>query len=71
MIATRLYTVAVNAAYCKGCEICVNMCPRKVFRINERQKAEAAHADECIGCLTCELYCPDFAIEVQEVEFND
>ncbi|MFZ5814364.1 MAG: 4Fe-4S dicluster domain-containing protein [Bacillota bacterium] len=68
--ATRRFTVDVNAAYCKGCEICVQVCPKDVFVINDRQKAVAAHEDACSGCLSCEIYCPDFAIDVQEVEAN-
>ncbi|MEW8979373.1 MAG: 4Fe-4S dicluster domain-containing protein [Symbiobacterium sp.] len=64
----RRFAIAVNSAYCKGCEICVHFCPREVLRLNERQKAEAVAAERCTGCGNCEIYCPDFAIAVTEAE---
>ena len=61
------FTILVNSAYCKGCEICVQVCPKKVLQLNEREKAVPTALDRCTGCLNCELCCPDFAIDVQEV----
>lgn len=67
MAMKRRFTIDVNAAYCKGCAICVQMCPKKVLEMNDRQKAAVVLVDACTGCLNCEVYCPDFAIDVQEV----
>ncbi len=66
--APRLFAVDINTAYCKGCEICVQVCPKDLFHINERQKAVIQNVEACTGCLSCEIYCPDFAINVEEVE---
>lgn len=66
--AARSFTVAINAKYCKGCEICVQVCPTDVLAISEKQKAEVVAIDKCTGCISCEIYCPDFAIAVREVE---
>jgi 2-oxoglutarate ferredoxin oxidoreductase subunit delta len=66
----RRFHVEVNPAYCKGCEICVQICPRQVLRLSDRLKAEAVHLEQCTGCLSCEIYCPDFAIDVTEVELH-
>ncbi|HEY3368384.1 MAG TPA: 4Fe-4S dicluster domain-containing protein [Symbiobacteriaceae bacterium] len=71
MVATRAprqFTVEVNTTYCKGCEICVQMCPKDVLKINDRDKAIVVNLEACTGCLNCEIYCPDFAINVEEVE---
>jgi NAD-dependent dihydropyrimidine dehydrogenase PreA subunit len=68
MPMARLFSVEVNAAYCKGCEICIRLCPKQVLRLDERQKAVVARAGACTGCLVCEISCPDFAIDVEEVE---
>lgn len=66
----RLFTVEVNTAYCKGCEICVQVCPKNVLSMNDRLKANVVNLKDCTGCLNCEIYCPDFAINVEEVEAN-
>jgi len=66
--AARSFAVAINAKYCKGCEICVQVCPRDVLAIGEKQKAEVVKIEDCTGCISCEIYCPDFAITVREVE---
>ncbi|HNT60005.1 MAG TPA: 4Fe-4S dicluster domain-containing protein, partial [Rectinema sp.] len=57
----------VRAKYCKGCSICVALCPKKVLEL-KNEKVFAARPDDCIGCRMCELRCPDFAIEVHPVE---
>jgi 2-oxoglutarate ferredoxin oxidoreductase subunit delta len=64
----RVFTVEVNTKFCKGCEICVQMCPKDVLFMNDRSKAEVRNLQDCTGCLSCEIYCPDFAIDVEEVE---
>lgn len=66
----RSFAVEVNTKYCKGCEICVQFCPKDVLIVNDRQKAEVQNVEACTGCISCEIYCPDFAIRVREVEAN-
>jgi len=62
--------ILVNPNYCKGCGICVEMCPAKVFElskeINERgyHPAVPVRQEKCTQCHLCELYCPDQAITV-------
>jgi len=67
----RLFSVEVNPAYCKGCEICIQVCPKDVLRMNDLLKAEAFDVKSCTGCISCVIYCPDFAIKVEEVEVNE
>ena len=55
--------IDINEAWCKGCEICVNFCPRKVLAM-QRGKAKVVDVDACTGCQLCEIYCPDFAVQV-------
>ncbi|WP_022852092.1 4Fe-4S dicluster domain-containing protein [Limisalsivibrio acetivorans] len=55
--------VKVIVEYCKGCEICVELCPTQVLEMKDF-KAHVADLDKCIACMMCELRCPDFAIEV-------
>ena len=63
--------VCIIADLCKGCEICVNVCPKKVFEAKKTVNKygylipEPVRANECIKCRLCEIYCPDFAVEVE------
>jgi 2-oxoglutarate ferredoxin oxidoreductase subunit delta len=67
--ATREYpgkavTIQVNEAWCKGCAICVEFCPKKILAMNRRDKPEVTDIDSCTKCMKCEQLCPDFAIVV-------
>lgn len=55
--------IIITPRYCKGCEICVKLCPRSVLEIKSF-KAHVARVEDCIDCMQCELRCPDFAIEI-------
>ena len=55
--------IAITPRYCKGCDICVKLCPKSVLEIRSF-KVIAVRIEDCIECMQCELRCPDFAIEV-------
>jgi indolepyruvate ferredoxin oxidoreductase beta subunit len=57
--------LAIEEAWCKGCDICVKMCPERCLAMNERQVAVLTDADACTGCRLCEWLCPDLAIKVR------
>lgn len=63
--------VYIDAALCKGCRLCVSVCPKKVFEMGSEVNskgynyARAAREDQCIGCKLCEKTCPDFVIHVE------
>ena len=64
--------VWVDEARCKGCDICVSLCPAGVLSMRlDAHKVlgkviEVSFPDSCIGCREFELHCPDFAIFVAE-----
>lgn len=60
---TRKFEIIINTRWCKGCEICVEFCPKKVLTM-EKDKAVVHDPDACTGCQLCEIYCPDFAVTV-------
>lgn len=58
------HRLEITAAWCKGCDICVKMCPERVLRLGARGTAELIDPAGCTACRLCEWLCPDFAIRV-------
>lgn len=64
------HALAISDAFCKGCTICVEVCPKDVLEMVEViDRWEGAivrvkDIDACIACNLCEHECPDFAILV-------
>lgn len=63
----RMSNFEINKKWCKGCGICVALCPKKVLGI-KGEKVEVVNEDACIKCRLCEYRCPDFAIFVKEAK---
>ena len=67
-------TITVNPEWCKGCHICVEVCPRHVLAVDRMAFLRGFHPvvvakpEDCSTCLQCELLCPDLAITVDETE---
>ncbi len=68
------FFVEIDDYLCKGCNICINKCPTKVFEPSTKVGGygsfmpEVKNMDKCIGCNICVYFCPDFAIEVKKME---
>jgi len=62
--------LTVKAQYCKGCGLCVEICPTGTLQLQDDPESKfgvsvTVDAQEfCIGCKMCEARCPDFAIFV-------
>ncbi len=64
--------VVFHEERCKGCEMCVAACPKKIIRLADRINARGFNPAEvpekdmekCIGCSFCAWMCPDVVIEV-------
>ncbi|CAD5244124.1 2-keto acid:ferredoxin oxidoreductase subunit delta [Thermococcus camini] len=69
--AEGVVEIDVDTFLCKGCGVCVEMCPRKVFEWSKELSEKGVHypvpvnAEKCVKCKLCELLCPDFAIAVR------
>jgi 2-oxoglutarate ferredoxin oxidoreductase subunit delta len=62
----KKFEILVNKVWCKGCSLCIGVCPKKVLELDPQVKSEPVRQDDCIGCRQCENICPDFAITVKE-----
>lgn len=66
--------VKFDESRCKGCELCVVACPKKIIsldkeRINDKgyNPAHLTDPDECIACGSCAIMCPDSIITVERI----
>jgi len=57
--------VEINAAWCKGCDICVKLCPERCLKLNAERIVFLEDPERCTGCRVCEWLCPDLAISVR------
>lgn len=64
MIEGARTMVYINETWCKGCELCIDNCPKKVLG-KKNMKAIVIQEKECIKCGICENICPDFAINIR------
>ncbi len=62
--------IKIDKDLCKGCELCVHFCPKKViamcdgFNSKGHRFACVVEDNDCTGCAICARMCPDVAIEV-------
>jgi NAD-dependent dihydropyrimidine dehydrogenase PreA subunit len=54
----------VSAERCTGCNICVAVCPTRVFDAVPAAARVIARRSDCQTCFMCELYCPEDALYV-------
>ncbi len=59
--------LVLNAAWCKGCGICVAFCPKNVLDI-QNEKVIIKNEADCVYCGQCEQRCPDYALYVEKIE---
>lgn len=57
-------TLELDKDKCKGCSLCAEVCPHRVFII-ENGKADIVDKDRCMECGACALNCPFEAISVE------
>ena len=64
----------IDAETCKGCLLCVDICPQKALAmssmVNKRglRYAVLKYPEKCTGCGLCALMCPDCSITIEESE---
>lgn|GEM_PF-187398 len=68
MVRKKLRELMSKREWCKGCGICVALCPKQVVELDADEKLTAVRPEDCICCRMCELRCPDLAITVLTCE---
>ena len=70
----RTKCIHVNETYCKGCGICVAVCPRDAIEMSDELSSRGVYPPRtrdlarCTACKLCEMHCPDFAIFIERGE---
>jgi len=65
--------VSFRQELCKGCGLCVSVCPKKILQVDiTRLNSKGYHPiscidqSKCIGCTFCAVQCPDSVITVEK-----
>ena len=63
--------INIDEKACRGCELCVDECPTKVFEYDaEKSVPVIVRKDDCIECLSCYYICPSAAVDLEEIEIS-
>jgi 2-oxoglutarate ferredoxin oxidoreductase subunit delta len=59
--------VFLKKGHCKGCELCIEFCPKNVLARSKDFNVKGYHYPvvtngDCINCRLCVTVCPEFAI---------
>ena len=69
-----MYHVSFNRDVCKGCELCVSICPKHILGLENNPNikgympAYCTDESSCVGCASCAKICPDSVITILEDE---
>jgi tetrahydromethanopterin S-methyltransferase subunit A len=59
--------VKIDIDKCSSCSMCVDVCPEKVFELQEvdgRKVSKVVAQEQCFTCRACEVRCPERAIQI-------
>ncbi len=76
-MAKTIGAIVVRTDRCKGCELCIEACPKGVVALAGKVNVhgypyvEAANQNACIGCASCATVCPDGCIDVYRKRVED
>ena len=71
------YRHHIEENFCKGCGLCVSVCPKNVLEISTQVNTKGyfpayqARPQDCILCAICCTMCPDVAISITEAATAD
>lgn len=64
--------VVMDLERCKGCELCIDVCPPSVLAMSDEHNTSGFRvpvlAEGCTGCSACQMICPDFVFEVYRLD---
>lgn len=70
----KVFEVVFDREKCKGCELCISVCPKKILALDSKVNEKGYHPagitaqEDCVGCQSCAIMCPDCAISIYVAE---
>jgi ferredoxin len=62
-------TVSIDDKGCRGCTLCVDICPVEVFELEPKTEiAKVKCTENCVGCLSCQYLCPSECVSITDVQ---
>ncbi len=65
--------ITIDKHACKGCGLCVTVCPKKILRLSETELNDKGYSpveiidmETCIACASCAKMCPDVVFTVEK-----
>ncbi|MEG2813586.1 MAG: 4Fe-4S binding protein [Oscillospiraceae bacterium] len=65
--------LTIDYERCKGCSMCVVVCPKKILEINKEKLNNKSYnpvdiidREACISCAMCATMCPDSCITISK-----
>jgi len=66
--------IKINKERCKGCKLCVIVCPKNVLEMSEEREtnkkgyrfARVVNLKNCKACADCAIICADACIEIKK-----
>jgi 2-oxoglutarate ferredoxin oxidoreductase subunit delta len=66
-------SIIFNEEKCKGCELCITVCPKKIVALNKDKinkkgfhPAGVTDINLCTSCAQCAIICPDVVIKIEK-----
>ena len=76
--------INIDQERCKGCELCISVCPRDILEASEKPNENGHHpvnvkpelqkedyTEDCKGCASCALMCPEVAITIENSHYQN
>ncbi|MBU4198389.1 MAG: 4Fe-4S dicluster domain-containing protein [Verrucomicrobia bacterium] len=67
------FRLTIDIDRCKGCELCIEVCPRHTLAMSATLNTSGVHfpqinpAHDCLGCRQCAILCPEAALEIEKI----